>query len=307
MPSVRAATWATATMARRVGRHKRCSISRISPIPPSAWRFQDAQHGASDLERMDCPEAALIEIVPQWMMASGFRHLRSETQTSFERNGFRALSRPKEIRAIQAILDAIASFIIAIISGGGYLGVAALMAIESACIPLPSEIIMPFAGYLVSTGRFSLPVVATAGAIGCNIGSAIAYEIGARGGRRMVERWGAWVLLDRDELDRMRSYFTRFGGITVLICRLLPLVRTFIALPAGLAQMPRLRFHIYTFVGSWPWCFGLAYVGLRLGQRWDSDPRLRTVMHQLDGAVVVALLIGIGCFGWHRWHHRIRR
>jgi membrane protein DedA with SNARE-associated domain len=123
------------------------------------------------------------------------------------------------------------------------------MTVESACIPLPSEIIMPFAGYLASTGRFNLSVVATAGAIGCNLGSAIAYEIAARGGRRMVERWGARVLLDRDELDRMQRYFTRFGGITVLICRLLPLVRTFIALPAGLARMPRLRFHIYTFAG----------------------------------------------------------
>jgi membrane protein DedA with SNARE-associated domain len=95
------------------------------------------------------------------------------------------------------------------------------MAIESACIPLPSEIIMPFAGYLVSAGRFSLPLAATAGAIGCNLGSALAYEIGARGGRRMVERWGAWILLDRQELDRMDHYFTHFGSATVLICRLL--------------------------------------------------------------------------------------
>jgi membrane protein DedA with SNARE-associated domain len=193
-----------------------------------------------------------------------------------------ATAREQKVSAIQTILDAIASFIIATISGGGYLGIAGLMAIESACIPLPSEIIMPFAGYLVSAGRFSLPMVATTGAIGCNLGSAIAYEIGARGGRRMVERWGAWVLLDRDELDRMQRYFTRFGGITVLVCRLLPLVRTFIALPAGIARMPRLRFHIYTFIGSWPWCFGLAYMGLKLGQRWDSDPQLRAVMERVN-------------------------
>lgn len=87
----------------------------------------------------------------------------------------------------------------------------------------------------------------------------------------MVERWGAWILLDRDELDRMQRYFIRFGGLTVLVCRPLPVVRTFIALPAGIAQMPRLRFHSYTFVGFWPWCFGLAYMGLQLVQCWDSE------------------------------------
>jgi membrane protein DedA with SNARE-associated domain len=121
----------------------------------------------------------------------------------------------------------------------------------------------------------------------------------------MVERWGAWILLDRDELDRMQRYFIRFGGLTVLVCRPLPVVRTFIALPAGIACMPRLRFHIDAFVGFWPWCFGLAYMGLQLVQCWDSDPQLRTVMHQLDGLIVVALLIGVGWFVWHCWHHRI--
>jgi membrane protein DedA with SNARE-associated domain len=217
------------------------------------------------------------------------------------------VSKQADGSAIQNLLGSIATFIIATISGCGYLGIPALMAVKSACIPLPSEVIMPFAGYLVSTGRFSLPLAATAGAIGCNLGSALAYEIGARGGGRMVERWGAWVLLDRNELDRMDRYFTRFGGITVLICRLLPLVRTFVALPAGIARMPRLRFHIYTFIGSWPRRFGLAYVGMKLGQRWDTDPQLRAIMHQLDGFVVAAPLIGLGWFVRRRWRHRIRR
>jgi membrane protein DedA with SNARE-associated domain len=159
--------------------------------------------------------------------------------------------------------------------------------------------------HLVSIGRFNLPLAATAGAIGCNLGSALAYEIGARGGRRMVERWGTWVLLDYRELDRMDHYFKRFGGITVLICRLLPVVRTFVALPAGIARMPRLRFHVYTFAGSWPWCFALAFAGLKLGQQWDTDPQLRAIMHRLDGLVIAALLIGIGWFVWHPWRHRI--
>lgn len=186
------------------------------------------------------------------------------------------------------------------ISGGGYLGVALLMALESACIPLPSEIIMPFAGYLVSTGRFSLPLVATVGALGCNLGSLIAYEIGATGGRRAIERWGRWILLDRRELDLTQRWFDRFGGITVMLCRLLPVVRTFIALPAGLGRMPRLRFHVYTFVGSWPWCFALAWTGMKLGQQWDNDPRLRVVMHRLDIVVLAALAAAFAWLVWHR-------
>jgi membrane protein DedA with SNARE-associated domain len=103
----------------------------------------------------------------------------------------------------------------------------------------------------------------------------------------------------------MQRWFDRFGGITVLVCRLLPVVRTFIALPAGIARMPRLRFHLYTFVGSWPWCLALAYVGLKLGQHWNSDPRLRMVMHQLDGVVLAVLAIGFGWFVWRRWQRRV--
>src|ERR1700709_799668 len=102
----------------------------------------------------------------------------------------------------EKILAVVVGFIVATISASGYAGVALLMAIESACIPLPSEIIMPFAGYLVSTGRFDLYLAATAGAIGCNVGSIFAYELGKRGGRRVVDRWGRYILLSRDDLDR---------------------------------------------------------------------------------------------------------
>ena len=158
----------------------------------------------------------------------------------------------------EKILAALAQFIIAVISASGYAGVALLMAIESACIPLPSEIIMPFAGYLVHTGRLSLFWVATAGAIGCNLGSALAYWIGAWGGRPVIARWGRFVLLDHHDLDRAEHFFARYGSITVFLARLMPVVRTFIARPAGIAKMPQLRFHLYTFLGSWAWCFVLA-------------------------------------------------
>jgi membrane protein DedA with SNARE-associated domain len=205
---------------------------------------------------------------------------------------------------VSGIIALVAAWIVGIISAAGYAGVAGLMAVESACLPLPSEIIMPFAGYLASTGRFNLVLAATAGALGCNIGSTLAYAVGARGGRSFVERWGRFVLLDPGDLDRADRFFRRFGGPAVLIGRLLPVVRTFIALPAGIARMPQLPFQIYTFVGSWPWCYALAYVGYLLGSRWDSDPRLRDVMHRFDLVIVAAVAVGVAWLGWRRLRER---
>ena len=201
---------------------------------------------------------------------------------------------------IESVIAALTGAIVAVISATGYLGIALLMAIESACIPLPSEIIMPFAGYLVSTGRFTLVGVATAGALGCNFGSTLVYAIASRGGRRLVERYGAALMLSGRELDHADRFFERFGGAAVFVGRLLPVVRTFIAVPAGLARMPWLKFQVLTFVGSWPWCFALAYVGLKLGERWDSDPTLRTLFHRFDAVVVAALVLGIVWLVWHR-------
>src|SRR6184192_4266627 len=143
---------------------------------------------------------------------------------------------------LEKIIAALAGFIIAVISKAGYLGVLILMAIESACIPLPSEVIMPFAGYLVSIGQFSLIGAATMGALGCNVGSTVAYYVAAKGGRKAFERWGAYVLISTAELDRAEHFFARYGAITVFIGRLLPVVRTFIAFPAGLARMPMGKF-----------------------------------------------------------------
>lgn len=194
------------------------------------------------------------------------------------------------------MLATVAAWITDAIAAGGYAGVVALMALESACFPLPSEIIMPFAGYLSSTGRFSLWGVALAGAIGSNIGSTAAYWAGLWGGRRFVERWGRWVLLDRDDLARTERFFARYGSSAVLIGRVLPVVRTFIGLPAGMARMRQTLFQLYSFVGSLVWCYLLAYIGQRLGKRWDSDPQLREVMHRYDLAVAVAMVAAIGWF-----------
>jgi membrane protein DedA with SNARE-associated domain len=198
------------------------------------------------------------------------------------------------------ILAALASFIIAVISGGGYLGVLLLMAIESACVPLPSEVIMPFTGYLVSTGRFTLPLAATAGALGCNLGSIVGYEIGKRGGRPLAERWGRYLLIGPGELDAADRFFARWGSLAVLVGRLLPVIRSFIAFPAGVARMRLLPFHLYTFIGSWPWCFALAWVGMRLGDRWNSDPRLKAWFHRADAAVAGVLVVVLILYVWHR-------
>jgi membrane protein DedA with SNARE-associated domain len=205
---------------------------------------------------------------------------------------------------LEHVMSVLVSTIVEIISAGGYLGIVLLMAIESACIPLPSEIIMPFAGYLVSTGRFTLIGAATAGALGCNVGSTIAYYVAATGGRKAFERWGSYVLVSHAELDHAESFFARYGSITVFIGRLLPVVRTFIAFPAGLARMPMLKFQIYTFLGSWPWCFALAYIGFVLGRRWDSDPTFRRLFHQFDIVVVGLVLAGLAWFVWSRWRAR---
>ena len=207
---------------------------------------------------------------------------------------------------IARIISVLSVFIIGVISSAGYLGIVILMAIESACIPLPSEVIMPFSGYLVHSGRFHLLWVATAGAIGCNLGSVIAYEIGFFGGRPLVERYGSYILLSRGELDWADHFFVHWGNAAVFIARLLPVIRTFIALPAGIARMPRLRFHVYTFVGSWPWCFVLACVGMKLGEKWETDPRLKLWFHRFDAMIVAAILAAAAWFLWSRWAHRIR-
>jgi len=206
---------------------------------------------------------------------------------------------------LDRIIAPLAAFIIATISTLGYAGIVLLMAVESACIPLPSEIIMPFSGYLVFTGRFDLVGVATAGALGCNLGSTAAYLVGYYGGRPLVEKWGAYILVSRRDLTLVDGFFARFGSITVFLCRLLPVVRTFIALPAGIARMPLLKFQIYTFVGSWPWCFALAYIGMRLGEQWESDPELRDILHRFDAVIIALMVLALAWYVRRHWRHRL--
>jgi membrane protein DedA with SNARE-associated domain len=207
---------------------------------------------------------------------------------------------------IANILEHLAIWIQGVIMALSYGGVMLLMAIESACIPLPSEIIMPFAGSLtVATiaatqghAPLNLWLVALAGALGCNLGSIPAYFVGAKLGRPFLERT-RWVrfFVTPTELQRVDRWFERRGAIMVFIARLLPVVRTFIALPAGIARMNQLRFHVYTFVGSLPWCLALAWAGAKLGENWDG---LRPYFHKFDFVLAILIVVGGVWFVWHR-------
>jgi membrane protein DedA with SNARE-associated domain len=198
---------------------------------------------------------------------------------------------------IDRLMTAVSGFIVATISTMGYGGIVLLMAIESACVPLPSEIMMPFSGYLASTGRFSLNLVAIAGAVGCLLGSYVAYFAGANGGRRLLLKYGRYILIAPHEIELADRFFERWGAPAVFISRLLPVVRTFIALPAGIARMRLVPFTIYTLLGSYLWCLALAWAGMKLGQHWSQ---LGPYFHRFDGAIAVLLVVGAAAVLYNR-------
>jgi len=201
---------------------------------------------------------------------------------------------------IAKLIEFLSGIIVAVISTLGYSGIVLLMAIESACIPLPSEIIMPFSGYLVSTGQMNIWLVGVAGAVGCVLGSLVAYWVGSKGGRPLIEKYGRYVLVSPHDLDLADRWFANYGEAIVFVSRLLPAIRTFIAFPAGVARMNLKRFVIYTFAGSLPWCLGLAYVGQKLGEKWNQDETLKTWFHRFDFVIgIIGVLLG----GWWIWRH----
>ncbi len=202
--------------------------------------------------------------------------------------------------------EKVIAFLIGLISSGGYPMVILLMAIQSACIPIPSEIIMPLAGYALAHTQLQLVLLATVASLASNLGSIPAYWVGARGGRPMVERYGSYLLLSRRDLNLVDRFFDRYGSITVLVGRMLPIVRTFIAFPAGVARMNQWKFHIYTFLGSWPWCYALAYIGLRLGASWNTNPRFKEIFHRFHLGVEAVLGALILWFVYTHWQNRIR-
>jgi len=186
----------------------------------------------------------------------------------------------------------------------GYVGILIAMAIESCCIPLPSEIIMPLAGFMTvaaagHSAKFSLIGVTVAGAIGSVVGSIIAYWIGYGGGRNLLLRYGKWILISRRDAERADAFFARRGDITVFISRMLPVVRTFISLPAGMMRMRFGPFVVLTFLGSLPWCLLLAFIGRQLGVHWhDVGPWFT----RFDVLIILVVVVLAALYVWRHIH-----
>lgn len=198
------------------------------------------------------------------------------------------------------IVTSLINFITSTISGSGYVGIFLLMIAESALIPIPSEIIMPFSGFLVSTGEFNAVYVVVAGSLGNLVGSLIAYFVGSRLGREFILRYGKYVLLRKSHLELTETYFKKYGDGSTFIGRLLPAVRTYISLPAGLAKMNLKKFVIYTLIGSIIWNSALTYVGMMLQERWH---RILQYSDYLDVAVIIGVIVVIALFVRSRRKH----
>src|SRR5579864_2507046 len=191
------------------------------------------------------------------------------------------------------IINNLANFVIQTISNTGYLGIFALMVAESALIPIPSEIIMPFSGYLASTGKLNPVLIILAGSIGNLVGSLVAYFIGVKLGREFIVKYGKYVLLKKSHLEWTESYFKKYGDRSTFVSRLLPAIRTYISLPAGVAKMNLKKFSIYTLIGSIIWNSALTYIGIQLGQEWKN------ILHYsdyFDGIVIVGVIVAIVIF-----------
>ncbi len=211
---------------------------------------------------------------------------------------------------VEAILGVLSQFIqnMFMFFGPMGIGIVLAMAIESACIPLPSEIIMPFAGYLVVNGFYkfggeytSLFWVGILGAFGCLVGSVVAYAVGKWGGRPFLDKYGKYVLISKHDLDMADAFFKKYGEIAIFISRLLPVIRTFISLPAGIANMNFIRFSFYTMLGSIPWCWALAWIGWKVGKHavdinvWKESLKhsLGKWMHVIDAVILILIVAAV--------------
>lgn len=205
----------------------------------------------------------------------------------------------------QSILEIIVFWVMGVISTLGYPGIFLLMTLESALIPIPSEIIMPFSGFLASEGRFSLWAIALTGALGNLVGSWIAYALGFYGEkalvRKLIIKYGKFILLTEDEFDSSLRLFNKYGQWVAAIARVLPAVRTVISLPAGIAKLQLWKFSALTFFGSLIWSFFLGYIGLILGENWQI---IRPYFRKFDLIIIIAFIIFVGIYIYYKFHKR---
>ena len=185
------------------------------------------------------------------------------------------------------ILEALYALAVEYMAVWGYWGLIMGMALESACFPLPSEIILPFGGYMVSQGIMNFWEAVLAGLLGGVLGSTIAYLVGSYGGRPFIEKYGRYILIRKQDLQRADDLFARYGNKIVFWARLMPVVRTFISLPAGIARMNFSSFLVYTIAGSFPWTVIFVYAGVKMGDNWDH---IRTIFEKFDVVIILALV-----------------
>lgn len=198
---------------------------------------------------------------------------------------------------LHQIIDPILQMIKDWVASWGYLGVIVMMAIESANIPLPSEAIMPTAGMLVQQGKMNIHLAALAGAVGCVLGSIPSYFLGMLGGRPFLQKYGRWFLLKSKDLELADKWVDKYGDWTFFVCRMLPVVRTFISFPAGVLRAHFAMFVTFTFIGSLVWCYFLTWVGIKFGENMEV---FVNIWHKFDIAIV---LVGAGAFGYYLYHH----
>ena len=202
------------------------------------------------------------------------------------------------------IIDILANFVIRTIDVLGYPGIFFLMLIESCGIPMPSEIIMPFSGFLVAEGKMNFWAVSFIGALANLAGSLLAYWIGLKGGRALIEKYGKYVLISKHDLDLADRWFVKFGNLAVFFGRLLPVIRTYISFPAGVAKMEIKRFSLYTFAGALPWSILFTWLGVKMGSNWEQ---IREKLHNFDLAILILVIIGISWYVWRHIKHRVRQ
>ncbi|KKW09311.1 MAG: hypothetical protein UY44_C0004G0026 [Candidatus Kaiserbacteria bacterium GW2011_GWA2_49_19] len=198
---------------------------------------------------------------------------------------------------ITKIIDILAAVVVGVIGFLGYGGIFLLMFLESCGVPMPSEVIMPFSGFLVFKGEMNLMAITLVGTLGNVAGSLLAYWIGAKGGRPLIEKYGKYILISRHDLDLADRLFAKYGQLVVFFGRLLPVIRTYISFPAGIAKMDVKKFVFYTTLGALPWVWIFGWLGVKMGENWEN---IRATLHNFDVSIALLVVVAVG---WYIWRH----